>query len=430
MLHADAAGRPRRGSAAGLAWAGALLIALFAACEGPGLEPPHSSSTNNPNAMAGSGAPSAGTTASGGTHGGAGRGSAPMAGSSAPPATGMGAGGTTPSGSAGANAGAAGASGSGSAAGSGGAPGTEACGPGDLGEGPFGCDFAWGTNDPGGSLAGYDYLQFVSKWVGYEVMADGSLPRCDGCSWLTDQVAGTELVPVYYAYFIGFFGHANGLPDGNENPNGPNLTTGGAKLIREHRDAIVAMYAWYARETNKVWPKPLLWLLEGDHVQYTRESQAEALSMAELAQLTAEITCAIKSNMPSATVAINHSTWNSDQVTRDFWGAMDTAKVGYDLVWTTGVANNDGFFEVGAKPDSYNAATATYAAVSALTGRKILVDTSFGLSAMADTWTRASAATLNARIADGVIAANVATPPADYATSISTLAPQLDPTCE
>ena len=73
-------------------------------------------------------------------------------------------------------------------------------GCGSLAQNPFDCDFAWGTNDPGGSLASYGYLQFMSKWVGYEVTADGTLPRCDGCSWLTQQVASTELVPAYYAY--------------------------------------------------------------------------------------------------------------------------------------------------------------------------------------------------------------------------------------
>ena len=36
-----------------------------------------------------------------------------------------------------------------------------------------------------------------------------------------------------------------------------------------------------------------------------------ALSYAELGQLGADITCAIKSNMPNAVVAINQSTWNA-----------------------------------------------------------------------------------------------------------------------
>jgi hypothetical protein len=294
---------------------------------------------------------------------------------------------------------------------------------------PFGCNFAWGQNDPGGSLASLKDLQFVSKWVGYEVDKSGALPKCGGCSWLTDQVASTALVPVYYAYFVGYFGHANGLMDGNQNPNGPNLTTDAANLIRDHRAQIIDMYASYAKQSAAVWrDKPLVWLLEGDFVQYSGDSQKNKLSYAELGQLALDMTCAIKSHMPNAVVAINQSTWNSDQVTNDFWASM--AGVDYDLVWTTGVANNQGFFEAGASASSYNHATATYAYVRQKTGRKIFVDTSFGLSAMGDSWSTADAATLNGRIADGVLAANVAMAPSSYGATVKALAPKLQMTCK
>jgi len=344
----------------------------------------------------------------------------------------------TPAGTGGATAGSV-APGTAGSAGGGGASGVPAAGAGApagcaaaaANDQPFGCTFAFGTNDPGGSLAAFGHLQFMSKWVGYEVDQQGNLPRCDGCSWLSQQVASTALVPVYYAYFIGYFGHANGFADGNENPNGPNLTTDGAALIRDHRAQLVAMYASYAEQSARVWgAKPLVWLLEGDFVQYAGESQRDPLSYAELAGLALEITCAIKSAMPNAVVAINHSTWNPDQVTNDFWGAIRSAGVGYDLVWTTGVPNNDGFLEAGAGPSIYNHATATYAYLHELTGRKILVDTSFGLSAMSDTWSNAPAAVLNARIAEGVLAANVTEPPVDYAAAVTALGPQLDPTCD
>ena len=39
------------------------------------------------------------------------------------------------------------------------------------------------------------------------------------------------------------------------------------------------------------------------------------------------------------------STWNSDNVTNSFWGAMKD--VAYDLAWTTGVGNNAGFMSAG-----------------------------------------------------------------------------------
>jgi hypothetical protein len=330
-------------------------------------------------------------------------------------------------------AGAAAAGANAESAGAAGAPPTTttpgSCGAGQATTQPFGCGFAWGTNDPGGSLSAFAGLQFMSKWVGYEIDSSGNLPRCDGCSWLREQVASTQLAPVYYAYFIGYFGKANGLPDGNENPNGPNLTTGAAKLIRGQRDKLIGLYREYAKQTAAAWPdKPLLWLLEGDFIQYTNETQEEALTLPELAQLGQDISCAIKSQMPNALVAINHSTWNGDEITDSFWNAMSS--VSYDLVWTTGVADNNGFFEVDANDSKYNAKTAKYAYVHQLTGRGLFVDTSFGLSEMADSWSSADAATLNARIAEGVIAANVTKPPSDYITKVTALNMQLESVCK
>ena len=55
-----------------------------------------------------------------------------------------------------------------------------------------------------------------------------------------------NLIPVYYAYMIGYFGHMNDLPDQNVHPNGANLSTGGAALIKANRKKIIDMYAHYA----------------------------------------------------------------------------------------------------------------------------------------------------------------------------------------
>jgi hypothetical protein len=67
--------------------------------------------------------------------------------------------------------------------------------------------------------------------------------------------------------------------------------------------------------------------------------------------------------------------------------------------------------------------------VHQLTGKNILVDTSFGLSAMGDSWSNSNAATLNARIADGVVAANVTTVPQNYASAVGSRSPSLSSTC-
>jgi hypothetical protein len=307
---------------------------------------------------------------------------------------------------------------------------------------PFACQFAWGEPSPNGSLSTYGWLQFVTTWVGSEVQADGSIGSCGACNWLTGQVSGTNLVPAYYAYFIGFYGHANGLPDQNVQPNGPNLATGGGALILGTANAacpsgqicsankIVQMYAWYAQQSRMAWPtKPLVWLIEGDFIQYTSESgtQTQPLSYAQLGQLAGQIATAIKANMPNAVVAFDDSAWVNDADRKSYWTAI--AQANYDMVWTTGVGNSPPFLNAGETASSYNGATATYSFLHDYTGKKILVDESAGMSQQNDTWSNQPAAALNTLISDGVIAVNVSGAPSNYAANVAALQPQLTSTC-
>jgi hypothetical protein len=297
---------------------------------------------------------------------------------------------------------------------------------------PFGCKFAWGAavNSP---LSGFSYLQFATTWIETGMKADGTYSTCGGCNWIRNNFASGSAIPVYYAYIIGYLGHANGITDGNLCPSGqpncPNLTNQGATLIRNNRDKIVQAYASYAQATHAVWPtKPLVWLLEGDFVQYSGTSQTNPLTMTELGQLASDITCAIKGNMPNAVVAIDHSTWNPDQVTNDFWNAMKSAGVPYDMVWTTGVPNNNGYLATGTGPTSYNGKTATYSYVHQLTGRNIWVDDGCGSSG--EMWSTSSVSTLNSLIASGVVAfSHCANPSAAFASAVTALEPQLASTC-
>ena len=182
-------------------------------------------------------------------------------------------------------------------------------------------------------------------------------------------------------------------------------------------------------QTRAVWQtKPLVWFLEGDFIQYTEASQSSPLTMAELGQLAADITCAIKTNMPNAVVAMNHSTWNSNEETNSFWCEMRRADL--DMVWTTGVGNNGNFIEAAGTASYYNAATATYPYLRTLTGKTIAVDTSYGASSMSDSWSNQTAAVLNNHIMNGVVGVNIANnPPSNYQTLVSGLAPQLMSTC-
>jgi hypothetical protein len=124
--------------------------------------------------------------------------------------------------------------------------------------------------------------------------------------------------------------------------------------------------------------------------------------------------------MPNAVVAINHTTWNADDETNSFWCEMKRAD--YDLVWTTGVGNNGNFIESVGKAGYYNAATATYPYVHSLTGKNIAVDTSYGASAMSDSWSNQPAATLMNHIMNGVIGVNISSnPPSNYETLIQSV---------
>jgi len=286
---------------------------------------------------------------------------------------------------------------------------------------PFGCSFAWGINDT--SKAPPSFVNFVSVWIGSEPQG-GLGGACNGCQSIK-RTGATNAIPVYYAYIIAFQGHSAGLGDCNLDSSG-NLCTDGAQLIRDKRSTILSIYANYAKMTHQVWPtKPLLWLLEPDFIQYTGKSQKNPLSLTELGQLAGDIICAIKSNMPNASVAINHSSWIRDPQRTQFFNAMPMSIV--DAVYTTGLGNvAGGYINMG---DSYMRPDGTYASLHTLTKKPIFVDTSFGVTAMADTWSTAPLDTLNARIADGVVAVNVNPMPSTYQTSIGSLAPQLKSTC-
>jgi hypothetical protein len=118
----------------------------------------------------------------------------------------------------------------------------------------------------------------------------------------------------------------------------------------------------------------------------------------------------------------------SNEVTNQFWQAMPLAIS--DMVWTTGVGDNAGFISAGNNAKGYNGETARYDYLYELTGKRIFVDTSFGASQQADSWSSNSASTLNERIAEGVSAVNVTQPPSDYQARIDELAPQLRSTCD
>jgi len=291
---------------------------------------------------------------------------------------------------------------------------------------PLGCELAWGANGNSGSRS--SYLDFITTWVGDE--NNGGLNGdCGDCA-LVRTLASSNAKVGYYAYFIGFQANRQGgFGDCNTDMDGQNLCTGGAQWIKSNRATIIQMYANYARMTHEANPnKGVLWLLEGDFIQYTRSSQSSPLSLTEAGQLTNDIICAIKSNQPTAWVAMDHSAWNSNEETTGFWNAMPLSVM--DFIWTTGTGSANGFITTGTTASSYNGATAKYSYLYGLTGKRILVDTSFGASQQADSWSDQSASTLNQRISEGIFAINVTDPPSDstYQSRINGLG-TLNSTC-
>jgi hypothetical protein len=288
---------------------------------------------------------------------------------------------------------------------------------------PFGCGFAWGTNGGKGS----SYLQFITAWIGYEPF-NNNPNGCDGCNLVRD-LAATNAVPVFYAYYIGYAANAAGFGDCNTDPN-QDLCTNGAQWIRDNRQQVLDYYESYAARAYMANPnKPVVWLLDGDFMQYQEPSQMPSpLTVAELGTLVNDITCAIKTNAPNHVVAINHTPWNGNEETDAFFDAVNLDII--DMVWTTGVGNNQGLINQGADAQEYNATTARYSYIYEYTGKTLFVDTSFGPSQQADSWSNNTADVLNDRIADGVVAANVTMPPTDYQTRITNLTPNLDSTCQ
>jgi hypothetical protein len=301
---------------------------------------------------------------------------------------------------------------------------------------PFDCKLAWGVN--GESPTSFDYVQFISNWAGYNIQANGTFSSCDQCGWLKSTMADATQVPALIAYIIGYYGHALGYADGNQNPNGPNLTNSMGPVLLGVDNAscpsgticstnlVVKAYAWYAQQVYAAYKKPILWLMEGDFIQYSVEGSSSGLSYDQLGQLAAQITLAVKCNDPSAIVAWNYSTWISTTERDSYFAAVNsnvaTLGTSYEMVFTTGVGS------------SANAGTGTtWEQLYTAAGNKpIYSDESFGLSAAGDSWANQSAATIDARIAGHVAAVNITTAtPAYLETNLTTtLAPSaLNMTC-
>jgi len=98
-----------------------------------------------------------------------------------------------------------------------------------------------------------------------------------------------------------------------------------------------------------------------------------------------------------------------------------------DLVHVTGSANAGAYLN---NSDANNRSDGTWSYLGSLTGKPIMADTSFGITEMTDSWSAASASTLNGHISSGVAAVLVGAPPGNYESNINSLRPNLNSTCQ
>jgi hypothetical protein len=153
------------------------------------------------------------------------------------------------------------------------------------------------------------------------------------------------------------------------------------------------------RTTAEIWgtEKPIIWLIEPDFIQYTYEEQTNPFSKEEVAILAEDIIDTVKAVLPNALISLFHATWTYNVA--EYWSHFNLAKV--DMINTTGMADQDGYFNNG---DAYNRTEATYTYLHDVTGKPIFTDTSFGATTQNNTWSTSEAEIINARIADGVFA--------------------------
>jgi hypothetical protein len=147
--------------------------------------------------------------------------------------------------------------------------------------------------------------------------------------------------------------------------------------------------------------------------------------MGELGSLATDIVCAIKSNMPNAVIALTHSSWVQEPEYSSYWSNMPLDLA--DFVHATGRADTGAYIN---DTDAANRSDGTWSYLGSLTGKPIIADTSFGVTEMSDSWSSASANTLNGLIDAGLAAVLVGAPPGNYQSNIQSLQPNLGSTCQ
>lgn len=297
------------------------------------------------------------------------------------------------------------------------------------------CKFLFGQTWDGPNAAYSSESDYITIWIGngggsntYNTWWEGDmLRRCKSGS-----LAGKT--PVLYSYIIAELAKVKGqLQDCDVAGVGSSrsLCTQGALFIRNNRSLILQKYQEFAQGVAKDWgtTEPVIWLMEPDFYQYTEATSywgtmSQPLSQAEAGTLMSEMVSRVKAALPNARISLDISPWMGGSN----WQSAQTAwlnampKSAFSYRHTSGgrtQGNND---RIRADGGNY----ATWAGMSQLSGMGIVADDGYGVGGATNgDWTEwMSAANLNARIANGVVALTVPKP-GDWTSQIRTLRPQL-----
>jgi hypothetical protein len=280
------------------------------------------------------------------------------------------------------------------------------------------CKFNFGTSWEG-SAKDYSEVDYITIWVGsdddFNINWTGSmLQKCKS----------SNKTPVLYSSIIALTARRDlGLKDCNVGT--PNLCQQGAQYIKDKKSRILGQYDKYIIGVKNSFGviEPIIWLMEPDFYQYCEANQeGGALSQQAAGQLMHELVVKIKTSLPNAVISMDISPWNPNQSSWFSNFQMD------DFMYI-----NTSGGQTDATSGAIRAGSGTsWKSIHDLANKCIIADDGYatgGSSTGHDpTWDDIS--NLKNRISDGVIAITQANPKSDWASTITTLRPQLEkPVC-
>ncbi len=222
----------------------------------------------------------------------------------------------------------------------------------------------------------------------------------DETNWLQNFSSDTNAnkIPLIYNYIIAGMGRADwGLADCNVN-NSNNLCQNGANYVRSHVNEIKQKYLEMAQNVAKTFgtTKPILLYMEPDYYQYyNSQGQQNPLSMQESWNIMNTLVAQTKNILPNAYFVMDVSPWASDLAS---WA------IGFRGFDFGGLVGRQ--FPADGENKTNQIDGKTYAELSKDVGMKLIVDTSFGVAGVLNSfdysWTPRS--TLQILYPKGVVA--------------------------